>query len=30
MDSVDGFWDLSLVDVDGIITITDKKFIGKL
>lgn len=29
MDSVDGFWDLSLVEVDGIMTITDKKFIGK-
>ena len=30
MDSVDGFWDLQMVPgVDGILTITDKKFIGK-
>jgi len=29
MSASDGFWDLVLVDVDGIITITDKKFIGK-
>jgi hypothetical protein len=29
MDSVDGFWDLALVEVDGVLTITDKKFVGK-
>lgn len=29
MNSVDGFWDLSLVEVENIMTITDKNFIGK-
>jgi len=30
MDASDGFWDLSLVEAgDGVMTITDKKFIGK-
>ncbi len=28
-DSVDGFWELALVDVDGVFTITDRKYIGK-
>lgn len=29
MDAVDGFWDLSLVEVEGVMTITDKKYVGK-
>jgi len=29
MNASDGFWDLALVEVDGVLTITDKKFIGK-
>ncbi len=29
MSSVDGFWDLAVVDVDGVLTITDRKFIGR-
>ena len=29
MSSVDGFWDLQVVEVDNVLTITDKKFIGK-
>jgi hypothetical protein len=28
-DAVDGFWDLSLVDADGVLTITDRKYVGK-
>jgi len=28
MSASDGFWDLILVDVDGVLTITDKKFVG--
>ncbi len=29
MNASDGFWDLMLVEVDGVLTITDKKFVGK-
>lgn len=29
MDATDGFWDLVIVEVDGVMTIADKKFIGK-
>lgn len=29
MDSVDNFWDLSLIDVDGTLTVTDRKYISK-
>jgi len=29
MDAVDGFWDLVLIEVDGVLTITDKKYISK-
>jgi len=29
MDASDGFWDLALVEVDGVMTIADKKYIGK-
>jgi len=29
MSASDGFWDLALTEVDGIFTISDKKFIGK-
>jgi hypothetical protein len=29
MSASDGFWDLILTEVDGILTITDKKFVGK-
>ena len=28
-DAVDGFWELSLIDVDGVFTVSDKKYIGK-
>jgi hypothetical protein len=30
MDSVDGFWDLALVEVENTMTITDKKYVGDL
>jgi hypothetical protein len=29
MNASDGFWDLSLIEVEGVMTITDKKFVGK-
>ncbi len=29
MDAVDGFWDLTTVEVDGVLTIVDKKYISK-
>lgn len=29
MGAVDGFWDLSLVDVDGTLTIVDRNYVGK-
>ena len=28
-DSVDGFWEFALVDVEGVFTVTDRKYIGK-
>ena len=28
-DSVDGFWDLALVSVDGTMTVADRKYVGK-
>jgi hypothetical protein len=29
MSASDGFWDLALIEVDGVLTIADKKFVGK-
>lgn len=29
MSATDGFWDLSLVEVDGVLTIADRNFVGK-
>jgi hypothetical protein len=29
MSAADGFWDLALTEVDGVLTISDKKFVGK-
>ena len=28
-DSADGFWELALIDVEGVFTITDRKYVGK-